>query len=59
MSAAALRTTADDVINLDDYRRMRAGRDSARSAPVTRSSTYPIAAVPGPVWVYWVPVWIW
>jgi hypothetical protein len=64
MSAAAARTESADVISLDDYRRMRAGRDSAQSAPVAvRPMSQPMipaaTAVPGPMWVYWVPVWIW
>jgi hypothetical protein len=65
MSAAAARTESADVISLDDYRRMRAGREAAQSAPVARAMTmtHPMipaaAAVPGPMWVYWVPVWIW
>ena len=61
MSAAAARTESADVISLDDYRRMRAGRDSAQSAP--RAMSQPMipaaTAVPGPMWVYWVPVWMW
>lgn len=50
-----------DVISLDDYRRSRASRtggsliESRIQAPLAR----PVPTVPGPVWVYWVPVWIW
>lgn len=53
---------ASDVVSLDDYRRRRAARtELAASLPPPRQPALPAPAamVAGPVWVYWVPVWIW
>ncbi len=42
------------IVNLDDYRRARHGRTDARPMqPSTATQS------PPPMWVYWVPVWIW
>jgi hypothetical protein len=52
MSNAAI--ASNQIVSLDEYRRARgmAGpQRSMRSLP----SPAPIA----PVWVYWVPVWVW
>ena len=45
-----------DVVSLDEYRRARGG-GSVAAAPRMRTAamTPPMA----PVWVYWVPVWVW
>lgn len=53
--------SAADVISLDEYRRSRGRREpAAPSTPIAAAAMLPaMAAVPGPVWVYWVPVWIW
>ncbi len=44
------------IVSLDDYRRARHGRTDARPMPTTASSG---TQSPRPMWVYWVPVWIW
>ncbi len=60
MSASAARTL-DNVVSLDEYRR---ARTESRKDPVESRETMTMRApqvpgAPGPVWVYWVPVWIW
>jgi hypothetical protein len=56
MSRAA--ATNDDVVSLDEYRRARGDRSmSAAAAPMRAPAR--LAPVAAPVWVYWVPVWIW
>ena len=60
MSASAAQSL-DNVVSLDEYRRTRA---SGRKDSVDRPSEMTMQAprLPGPhapVWVYWVPVWIW
>jgi hypothetical protein len=57
MSASAARSQ-DNVVSLEDYRRARA---SHRKDAVDTMPAMPMRAAqaPGPVWVYWVPVWIW
>ena len=52
MSNAAARGT---VVSLEDYRRARGDR-RATTAPMRTSVPAPVMA---PVWVYWVPVWVW
>jgi hypothetical protein len=54
MSRAVAKDT--EVVSLDEYRRARGGH-SVAPAPRMR----PALATPpmSPVWVYWVPVWIW
>ena len=48
----------DDVVSLDEYRRARGGRSVSAAATPMRATPH-LAPVPAPVWVYWVPVWIW
>ncbi len=48
----------DDVVSLDEYRRARDGRSISTAAAPMRRLAHP-APVAAPVWVYWVPVWIW
>ena len=48
----------DDVVSLDEYRRARGGH-SIPTASATLRAPARIAPVASPVWVYWVPVWIW
>lgn len=50
MSSAA---TATNIVNLDDYRR---NRGEHKTAPPQLRQTGPVTP---PVWVYWVPVWVW
>jgi hypothetical protein len=47
MSNAA---AASNIVSLDDYRRSR----GEKRAMAPRLQTVPV-----PVWVYWVPVWVW
>ena len=54
MSSAAAR--AADVVSLEEYRRSRGAREAA---PVQRTPVPSMPPVATPVWVYWVPVWIW
>ena len=53
MSRAARQT---EVVNLDEYRRSRGAREVATPR---RTPAYSVPPVATPVWVYWVPVWIW
>jgi hypothetical protein len=56
MSRAAAKN--DDVVSLDEYRRNRGGRSASQAPTPMRATVHP-APVAAPVWVYWVPVWIW
>jgi hypothetical protein len=47
MSNAA---AASNIVSLDEYRRSRGEK---------RAMSPRLPAVPMPVWVYWVPVWVW
>ncbi len=49
--------TARNIVSLDEYRRARGVAAPQRSMPAATSirQTAPVA----PVWVYWVPVWVW
>jgi hypothetical protein len=53
MSSAAARS---NVVSLDDYRRSRGDR---RSAITSMRTSAPVPLPVAPVWVYWVPVWVW
>jgi hypothetical protein len=53
MSNAAARGT---VVDLDEYRRSRGDRRPTIAATRSSMVTPPPVA---PVWVYWVPVWVW
>jgi hypothetical protein len=54
MSSAAAR--AADVVSLEEYRRTRG---TGHAAPAQRTPVYSMPPAATPVWVYWVPVWIW
>jgi hypothetical protein len=53
MSNAAASGT---VVSLDEYRRTRGDR-RAPHEPMRSSTPAPMNVAP--VWVYWVPVWVW
>ena len=53
MSNAAARGT---VVSLDDYRRHR---DDRRATTTPARASIPAPLPVAPVWVYWVPVWVW
>ena len=54
MSSAA----AGTVVSLDDYRSTRGDRRATpAAAPAPTSVPAPVRLAP--VWVYWVPVWVW
>lgn len=44
-----------DIVSLDAFRRSRGDK---RTAP-PRLQSVPMAPPAQPVWVYWVPVWVW
>ena len=51
-----------DLVNLDAYRRTRRGGTGAPTMTnATASRVLQAPAIPpvAPMWVYWVPVWIW
>jgi hypothetical protein len=52
MSNAA---TVTNIVSLDDYRRSRGDRRTMSP----RLHGLPMAQPTPPVWVYWVPVWVW
>ena len=54
MSNAAV---AQNIVSLDDYRRARGATGPQRPMPASTSIRQ--AAPAAPVWVYWVPVWVW
>jgi len=47
-----------DVVSLDEYRRHRGAR-RAETSTLRHTTATPLTPVAAPVWVYWVPVWIW
>jgi len=46
---------ASNIVSLDEYRRSRGEK---RTMPA-RLQSVPMTPPAQPVWVYWVPVWVW
>ena len=55
MASAA---STSGIVSLDDYRRARGMAGPQRAATSSTTSIRQTAPVT-PVWVYWVPVWVW